>query len=88
MLSRNFKRIEIEEDEHLKYLFFYIHFNPEKHGIESDFRAYKFSSYSAYVSGKNTQIAKQHGLELFDGLESFLNFHKYYHEEKENLNLE
>lgn len=88
LLSRNFKRIEIEDDKYLKYLFFYIHFNPMKHGVESDFKAYKFSSYSTYTSEKYTQVAKEHGLELFDGLESFLNFHEYYHQEKENLNLE
>ena len=88
LFTRNFKRLMIEEDEHLRYLFFYIHYNPVKHGFISDFKKYRYSSYQAYVSDKPTKISKDLGLELFDGLENFLNFHDYLHEEKENLNLE
>lgn len=88
LLTRNFKRIEIEEDEHLKYLFFYIHYNPVKHGLVFDFKNYRYSSYKAYILTQPTKISKNHGLELFDGLEGFLNFHNYYHDEKEDLMLE
>jgi len=85
---RNFKRILLDDDDHLKYLFFYIHYNPAKHGIYNNFKEYKFSSYKTYLSEKPTNIARNHGLELFDGLEGFLNFHNYFHEEKDDLNLE
>lgn len=88
LFVRNFKRIEIEDEEHLKYLFFYIHFNPEKHTIGTGFKNYKYSSYNAYISNKSTSISKTHGLELFDGIDGILNFHNYYHEEKEKLILE
>ncbi len=88
LFVRNFKRIEIMEDSHLEYLFFYIHHNPVKHGFSVDFKTYKYSSYNAYVLNKPTSISKMHGLSLFGGLEDFINFHNYYHEEKNNLNLE
>ncbi len=88
LFIRNFKRILLEDDDHLKYLFFYIHYNPAKHGISNNFKEYKFSSYEAYFSKKQTKVAKTHGLELFDGLEGFLNFHNHFHDEKDNLTLE
>lgn len=88
LFTRNFKRIELEDDTHLKYLFFYIYFNPLKHGISSDFRKYKYSSFKAYISSKPTNISKNLGLELFDGMDSFWAFHNFLHEEKENLILE
>ncbi|WP_372947327.1 transposase [Mariniphaga sp.] len=88
LFTRNFKRLMIEEDEYLRYLFFYIHYNPVKHGLTNDFKNYKYSSYQAYISNKPTKISKELGLVLFDGLENFLNFHNYFHEEKSSLNLE
>lgn len=88
LVNRNFKRILIDDDEHLKYLFFYIHYNPVKHGLTSDLKNYRYSSYKAYVLAQPSKIAKNHGLELFDGVEGFLSFHNYFHEEKENLELE
>lgn len=88
LFTRNFKRLMIEEDEHLRYLFFYIHYNPVKHGITNDFKNYKYSSYQAYIRNKPTKISKELGLELFNGLEKFWDFHNYLHEEKDILNLE
>jgi len=37
LFSKNFKRLEIEDEEYVRYLAFYIHFNPQKHGIADDF---------------------------------------------------
>lgn len=88
LFVRNFKRILIEDDEHLKYLFFYIHYNPEKHGICNDFKNYRFSSYKAYRSDDFSEISREFGLELFDGKEYFLDYHNYFHDERVNLNLE
>lgn len=88
LFQRNFKRIEIEDDNHLKYLFFYIHYNPEHHRLISDFKDYRFSSFKAYITNQSTRIAKHFGLEIFDGKNNFLDYHKYQHEEKEFLTLE
>ena len=88
LFTRNFKRILIEEDTHLKYLIFYIHYNAQKHGFTEDFKKYRYSSYDAYIINKPTNVAVSHGLELFDGLEGFLAFHNYNHDEKSDLNLE
>lgn len=88
LFTRNFKRILLEDNEHLKYLFFYIHHNPEKHGISEDYMKYGFSSYGSYLSNNKSFVSVSHGLELFDGIENFNDFHNYYHNEKDNLHLE
>ncbi len=88
LFTRNFKRIELADDEHLKYLFFYIHYNPCKHGLINDFRGYRYSSFKAYISQKPTSISKELGFEIFGDKNDFLAYHNYYHEEKENLILE
>lgn len=88
LFVRNFKRILIEDDEHLRYLFFYIHYNPVKHGVCNDFKNYRFTSYQAYLSNQSTGISRKHGFELFDGKQNFMDYHNYFHEEKEDLNLE
>ena len=88
LLTRNFKRIEIEKDSHLEYLFFYIHYNPQKHSYIENFKKYKYSSYKAYILNKPTYVSKHLGLELFDGIEGFLHFHNFLHDEKDNLTLE
>jgi putative transposase len=37
---------------------------------------YKYSSYNAYLSAKETTLNKQEVLDWFGGLESFINHHK------------
>jgi REP element-mobilizing transposase RayT len=88
LFVRNFKRILLEDEEHLRYLFFYIHYNPTKHGICDDFKNYRFSSYKAYLSDNSTGVSRKLGFELFDGKQNFIDYHNYFHEEKEALNLE
>jgi len=88
LLDKNFKRIEITEHEYLQYCIFYVHFNPEKHGYTTNFKNYKFSSYLTYLSNKKTQIARQLGLDIFVDLESFVNYHNVWHDEKDDYLLE
>ena len=86
LFSKNFRRLEIEDEEYLKYVAFYIHFNPQKHEMINDFRKYRYSSWAAYHSGKPSHINRQLLSELFGGLNELLDYHQYLHEEKE-LNL-
>jgi len=88
LFNRNFKRIELTDDEHLKYLFFYIHHNPVKYGISNNYQNYKYSSFKAYMSKKSTEISRDLGFEIFDGTDGFITYHNYFHEEKSNLILE
>ena len=88
LFSRPFKRLMIEDEEYLKYLAFYIHFNPVKHNISDDFKKYRYSSYTAIISNSETSLNKKLLLEIFGGREDFINYHNYYHEEKMEMMLE
>jgi REP element-mobilizing transposase RayT len=88
LFSRPFKRIMIEDEDYLKYLTFYIHFNPVKHNFSDDFKKYRFSSYSAIISNSETNLNRTLLLDIFGGREDFINYHNYYHDEKLDMMLE
>ncbi|GET23240.1 transposase [Prolixibacter denitrificans] len=88
LFSRPFKRLLIEDEDYLKYVTFYIHHNPVKHGLSEQFLNYRFSSYQALTSSLPTNLNRRLVLDLFGGKENFLSFHNYYHEEKKALMLE
>lgn len=88
LFSKNFKRLEIEDQDYLKYVAFYIHFNPEKHGLIEDFRNYKFSSWKAYNSTKSSALNRELLLEFYGGPNEFIGYHSHFHEERELILLE
>ena len=88
LFEKNFKRIEINEHEYLQYLIFYVHYNPEKHGITANFRNYKYNSFQTYLSTSETKLSRQLGLEIFNDLHYFINYHNVIHAEKKEWELE
>jgi putative transposase len=88
LFEKNFKRLEITEQEYLQYAIFYVHYNPEKHGVMSNFKDHRFSSYKTYLSTNPTQLSRQLGLDIFGDLESFINYHDVIHSEREDFKLE
>jgi|WetSurMetagenome_2_1015567.scaffolds.fasta_scaffold109777_2 putative transposase len=88
LFNPKFKRIEITEQEYLKYIIFYIHYNPKKHKLVTDFSDYKYSSLKALKSNNKTNLDREYVNEIFDDLEGFLNYHSFWHDEKANLDLE
>lgn len=88
LFGSRIKRIEVTDDDYLKYLIFYCHYNPEKHNYCQSFKDYRFHSYNAIISQNKTNLARQYVLELFSGFEAFVNFHQYIHEERKLLMLE
>jgi putative transposase len=88
LFDRSFKRLEITEHEYLQYAIFYSHYNPEKHGLTTNFKNFRFSSFSAFLSTQNTSISRDLVFEIFDGKAGFINYHNVMHEERENVQLE
>ena len=76
LFEKNFRRIMIENDKHLIWLFNYIHRNPQTHGLVSDFRAYPYSSYKAIISGSPTKIKREEVINIFGNREEFERFHQ------------
>ncbi len=88
LFDPKFKRLEITDDDYLRYLIFYTHYNPEKYHLSSDYKEYFYSSYNALISNSKTKVNRELVMDIFDGLESFLNYHKVIHQEKIGLILE
>ena len=80
LFEKHFKRIRVAEDEYLRKLIVYIHMNP-KHHFDMDFTKYKYSSYNAYLSVKETKVERAMGLNLFGDKENFV----FVHHQKNDL---
>jgi putative transposase len=76
LLQHPFGRIAVQSQAHLLQLVRYIHFNPQKHGLISDFREWPYSSYRAYVSAHPTRLQRDEVLAWFNGLNGFLAMHQ------------
>lgn len=75
-----FKRILIESDDYIKRLVFYIHFNPQKHGLTNHYQNYRFSSFKAFQTELDTLISKKDVFEIFGSKLNFNDFHTYLEE--------
>jgi len=82
LFTKYFRRILVKDNEYLKYLIFYIHYNPEKHHTCNNFKEYKHSSYQSLLSNSETNPSREEIFEWFGGREEFIDFHNFYHEEK------
>ena len=88
LFNPKFKRVEITENEFLEYAIFYVHYNPEKHGITRSFKDYKYNSYQAIISDRFTHINREMVLEIFGDKNQFIQYHKGAYFEREDFVLE
>jgi len=75
LFEKNFKRKMIKDDPHLVWAINYIHRNPESHGLVSDFRHYRHSSYRSFLSLAPTKLKRDEVFSLLGGREEFIRFH-------------
>lgn len=68
------RRVEITEDSQFTSTVFYIHKNPVHHCISKSLDLWKWSSYHNILSQKSDAINEV--LKEFNGLETFLEYHK------------
>lgn len=76
LFQEHFARIEVTSDTYFTNLIFYIHFNPQRHGFVNDWRDWPWSSYSAFMSSRPTQLQRGEVLDWFAGRERFAEFHR------------
>jgi hypothetical protein len=76
LFPKNFKRVPVYSPDHLIYLVYYIHANPQRHRIVSDFKIYPYSSYRFFLTSKETKLCRTEVLEWFGSLDQFFAFHK------------
>ena len=77
LFEKHFKRIRLQSEDYLKNLVLYVHTNPVKHRIISDFRDYKFSSYNEIVNHNSFLINTIEVIELFDDIDNLKYTHQY-----------
>ena len=70
-----FKRALVDSENYLTRLIYYIHANPQSHGLTDDFRDWKWSSYIEILNDKVCKLKKKEVLDLFGGREEFFEFH-------------
>jgi REP element-mobilizing transposase RayT len=75
-----FKRVEVDKDEYFTQLVYYIHANPQLHGLIKDFREWEWSSYSRILINKPSKLKKKEVLDWFGGEERYIQFHREHHE--------
>ncbi|MGY5845887.1 transposase [Salegentibacter sp. HM20] len=75
LFEKHFKRIRLTDENYLRRLILYIHLNPKNH-LGIDFENFKFSSYPAYFSDKQSVVKRNEIINLFDDLQNFRKVHR------------
>ena len=65
----------------------YIHCNPEYHGLNGDFKQWKWNSYHKMLSDRSSQLKKQEILNLFGGKQQYVDAHFEKHQRLKNDNI-
>jgi putative transposase len=75
LFQYKFKRKEIKRDSYFSWLFHYIHLNPVKAKLADNLHSWKWTSYKALLSEKETNIKREEVLEWFGSKQLFIDFH-------------
>jgi len=76
LFHRPFKRIEITRESHFTQAIVYIHANPLKHKIVTDFMKYRWSSWGSVTSNSPTPLLRQELVNWFGGIDQLIKAHK------------
>jgi putative transposase len=76
LLERPFKRKLVKTESYFSTLLFYIHANPQLHGVMPDFRKYAHSSYRSHIDTQRpTRLDRTSVLDWFGGVEAYCQAH-------------
>ncbi len=75
LFQKPFKRLFVGSSDYFANLVFYIHANPQTHGICDDFRQYPWSSYQRILITKPSKLHKEEVTKWFSGKENYLAYH-------------
>jgi putative transposase len=80
LFEESFRRKEINSDQYLSYLIYYIHANPQRHGLCEDYRDYPYSSYHSHLSKANTKLKRDDVIGWFGSSDNYKIFHSGFHD--------
>ena len=66
----------MDSDRYFAALVRYIHRNPQKHGLISDFREWQWSSYGMILEERPTRLLRDDVLAWFGGRAPFMALHE------------
>src|SRR5699024_3026621 len=75
LFNKRFNRILIDSEDYLSALIHYIHYNPIHHNCSKSLLNWKFNSYLAHISNRETNLARSEVLEWYGGKQAFIDFH-------------
>lgn len=87
LFEEHLKRKRVVNQDYLIQLVAYIHLNPVKHNFTAHYQEYKFSSFQAYITDKQTEIDKNFIFSMIEK-DSFLYWHDLKRIELEEITLE
>ncbi len=70
------KRFWVDTNSYFTSAIAYIHQNPVHHGFVQDKADWRYSSYLAHLSEKNTKLKREEVLSWFGNRQSYLQFHE------------
>jgi putative transposase len=69
LFEHPFGRNPVDSDAYFTQLIVYIHQNPQRHGLISDFRDWPYSSYQTLFSAQPTRLKREAVLDWFGGIQ-------------------
>jgi putative transposase len=75
LFTKNYQRIEVQDEAYMTELINYIHKNPVKHGIQNNWEVYLYSSYRIILSESKTNLNREDVFRWFGGRQEFINYH-------------
>ncbi len=76
VFQKPFKRLLVVNPEYMNYLLYYIHTNPQKHGLVDDFREWAWNSYHAYEGYSQPWLNTFEPTTWFENREALLAYHQ------------
>ncbi len=75
LFIKSYKFKLVETHLYLKYLIYYVHLNPVKHGLRKSVRDWQWSSYRSYVWEDFEFVETEFIIDFFGGIDKFLDYH-------------
>ncbi|MEJ8758355.1 hypothetical protein WG947_15180 [Pontibacter sp. H259] len=76
LFQHRFGRKEVTSEAYFTRLIYYIHFNPQHHGLIDDFSDWPHSSYHSLLSKSKTALQREEVLEWFGSRDWYKKFHE------------
>jgi hypothetical protein len=75
LLTKNFRRIEVKDENYFRNLLIYIHYNPVRHGLTRRFPGYEYSSFKQIIRNQLPGISSAEIYNWYGGQELFFEKH-------------